>query len=153
MAVTPRLRRAGVDDAGYITGLWIRARRAAQAVIPASVHPDHAVADWIASIVIRRQETWVAEIQGRVMGMMSLADGWVDQLYVHPDWTGHGVGSAFIRLAKERCPQRLQLWTFQSNYRAQRFYTRHGFVERERTDGRHNEEQAPDIRYEWMAMV
>jgi hypothetical protein len=30
-----------------------------------------------------------------------------------------------------------------------RFYERHGFVEAERTDGRRNEERAPDIRYVW----
>jgi hypothetical protein len=39
------------------------------------------------------------------------------------------------------------VWTFASNLGAQRYYERHGFVAVERTDGRDNEERAPDIRY------
>ena len=42
----------------------------------------------------------------------------------------------------------VQLWTFQSNAGARRFYERHGFVAVQTTDG-DNEEQAPDIRYLW----
>ena len=40
-----------------------------------------------------------------------------------------------------------------SNVGAQRFYERHGFVEIDRTDGRRNEERAPDILYAWHAQV
>jgi hypothetical protein len=36
---------------------------------------------------------------------------------------------------------------FQANAGARRFYLRHGFVEAGRTDGRGNEERAPDILY------
>jgi len=43
----------------------------------------------------------------------------------------------------------LRLWTFASNAGAQRFYERHGFVETRRTDGRDNEEGAPDVLYIW----
>jgi hypothetical protein len=34
----------------------------------------------------------------------------------------------------------------------QRFYERHGFVAARRTDGRDNEERAPDILYVWGMM-
>jgi GNAT superfamily N-acetyltransferase len=56
---------------------------------------------------------------------------------------------AWIELAKRERPDGLRLWTFASNLRAQRFYERHGFVEAQRTDGRGNEERAPDILYVW----
>ncbi len=52
--------------------------------------------------------------------------------------------------AKQLRPAGLQLWTFASNVRAQRFYERHGFVVVERTDGSGNEEKAPGLRYRWM---
>ena len=45
----------------------------------------------------------------------------------------------------------LELWTFQINATAQRFYERHGFVAVDRTDGSANEEREPDIRYRWRA--
>ena len=43
----------------------------------------------------------------------------------------------------------LSLWTFQVNGAARRFYERHGFTEVERTDGSHNDEHEPDVRYVW----
>jgi ribosomal protein S18 acetylase RimI-like enzyme len=68
---------------------------------------------------------------------------------VDPDWRGRGIGDRFVRLAKERRPGGLSLWTFQVNKPAQRFYERHGFTEVDRTDGSGNEEHEPDIRYAW----
>ena len=45
-------------------------------------------------------------------------------------------------------PNGLQLRTFESNVGAQRFYERHGFTARDRTDG-DNKQGAPDILYVW----
>ena len=42
-----------------------------------------------------------------------------------------------------------QLWTFQDNARARRFYEARGFVAEEFTDGAGNEEKTPDVRYVW----
>jgi len=54
-----------------------------------------------------------------------------------------------VQLAKERLAGGIELWTFQVNEAAARFYERHGFVAAERTDGAGNEERSPDIRYTW----
>ncbi len=83
------------------------------------------------------------------IAMMVLDRDWVEQLYVDPDWTGRGIGTRLIDLAKRLRPSGLQLWAFQSNVRAHRFYERHGFLAVERTDGTANEERAPDVRYVW----
>ena len=53
-----------------------------------------------------------------------------------------------VNLAKELHPEHLDLWTFQSNTAARRFYERHGFVAIDATDGQ-NEENAPDVHYRW----
>ena len=45
--------------------------------------------------------------------------------------------------------RRLQLWTFQRNAQARRFYEARGFVVVEQTDGAGNEEKEPDARYLW----
>jgi GNAT superfamily N-acetyltransferase len=146
------VRRAVMEDAMQVAALWIRARRMAVPLIPAYVHTHEEVRKWMASHVIPQQETWVAELNHRLLGMVSLHEDWIDQLYVDPDRTGQGIGAGLMRLAKERRPRGLQLWTFESNLGARRFYERHGFVAMERTDGRHNEEGAPDIRYVWPAL-
>jgi hypothetical protein len=49
-------------------------------------------------------------------------------------------------------PTGLSLWTFQSNLGARRFYEAHGFVAQGGTTG-DNEEQAPDIHYQWRPAV
>ena len=63
--------------------------------------------------------------------------------------TGQGIGAQLLGVAKRERPAGLRLWTFASNTRAQRFYERHDFVATSRTDGRDNEERAPDILYVW----
>ena len=82
-----------------------------------------------------------------LVGFMATTPGWIEQLYLDPDWRGRGVGETFLGRAKATQP-RLQLWCFADNHAAQRFYLRHGFVEERRTAG-DNEEQLPDILYGW----
>lgn len=43
----------------------------------------------------------------------------------------------------------IRLRTFQENHGARRFYERHGFKKLEFADGSGNEEQCPDMLYEW----
>ena len=73
----------------------------------------------------------------------------VDQLYVAPGWTAQGIGSRLIGLAQSLRPNGLDLYTFQVNRDARRFYERHGFVEVASSDGSQNEELQPDVRYAW----
>ena len=73
----------------------------------------------------------------------------LDQLYLAPEWTGRGIGSRLVELAKQRRPAGLDLFTFQVNDGARRFYERHGFTAIWFGDGSENEEGQPDLRYAW----
>ena len=95
------------------------------------------------------REVWLAEAKDAVAGVMLLEDDWIEQLYVDPSWIGRGIGTKLLDVAKSCRPDGLQLWTFQSNHRAHRFYERHGFVPAQRTNGSGNQELAPDVRYVW----
>ncbi len=91
-------------------------------------------------------DVWVAEAGGGVVGFIALGrPDWIEHLYIRPDASGRGLGSRLIELAKRELGGPIQLWTFQSNLGARRFYGRHGFDEVEWTDG-DNEEGAPDVR-------
>jgi ribosomal protein S18 acetylase RimI-like enzyme len=128
----------------------LRARKSAAAsdAIPALVHSDADVGEWMEHFVTRKLELWIAEgSDDRCVGILVLDDEWIDQLYVEPQLTDRGIGGQLLSVAKRERPDGLRLWTFVSNDGAQRFYERHGFVEVERTDGSHNEEGAPDIQY------
>lgn len=82
------------------------------------------------------------------LGFLALSGETIDALYVTPEAQRLGLGAMLLRHAKARA-KRLELWTFQANTDAQRFYTREGFVEVERSDGAENDENLPDIRYVW----
>ena len=69
-------------------------------------------------------------------------------LYLLPEACGQGIGKALLDRAKGEAGP-LELWTFQANTGAQRFYLREGFVEARRTDGAENDEGLPDIFYTW----
>jgi GNAT superfamily N-acetyltransferase len=144
------IRRGTHADACPAAELWLRARNAAAGVIPQPVHSDDDVREWFASHVVSTKELWVAEDRaGTLVGLLVRDGPLLDQLYVEPALTGHGIGADLLTLAKAERPEGLRLWTFESNVRAQRFYERQGFVAARRTDGRDNEEGAPDILYVW----
>jgi GNAT superfamily N-acetyltransferase len=81
-------------------------------------------------------------------GIIAFRDGWVEQLYVLPASQGRGIGTELLEVAKHAC-ERLELWTFQRNARARRFYEARGFTRVEQSDGARNEEKEPDARYLW----
>jgi GNAT superfamily N-acetyltransferase len=85
---------------------------------------------------------------GDLAGIIAFRNDWIDQLYVVPQAQGLGVGSELLQIAT-RAFDRLQLWTFQRNVRARRFYEARGFALLEETDGAGNEEKEPDARYLW----
>ena len=148
--MTITVRRGTEGDARAAADLWLRARKAALGAIPPPAHTDEEVRAWFASRVVRDTDLWLAEDDaGAPVGVLVLDGECVDQLYVEPALTGRGIGGRLLALAKRERPGGLRLWTFASNAGAQRFYERHGFVEARRTDGRDNEERAPDILYVW----
>jgi GNAT superfamily N-acetyltransferase len=144
------LRRATAADAAATAEVFLRSFRFAyDATTVRLAHTDDDVRGWIAEVVIPGKETWVAEMDGVVVGMLALEGDFVDALYVEPSWIGRGIGHQLIELARQQRPGGLQLWTFQENAPARAFYAAHGFEAAEFTDGEGNEEHAPDVRYVW----
>jgi GNAT superfamily N-acetyltransferase len=146
------------------TGLTIRPAVAADAMVVADIylasfhatydfplaHTDDEVRAWIRDVLVAGGGTWVAvDPGGEVVGMMAIAPGELDQLYVRPDRLGEGIGRQLLDVARQWSPDGLALYTFQVNARARRFYERNGFVADWFGDGLANEEGQPDVRYVW----
>lgn len=99
-------------------------------------------------VVFAACEAWGAFEAGMLTGFIAFRPGWVEQLYVIPAAQGRGAGGALLAIAQDRHGE-LNLWTFQRNVAARRFYEKRGFVAVELTDGSRNEEKEPDVRYLW----
>ena len=141
------LRPAVADDAEVVASVHLAARR--DSPMPAGVHSDDEVRQWLSGRIAGDDEVWVAEADGAVAAYARLTPTWLDDLYVAPSHARQGLGSALLDLAKSLRPDGFCLWVFESNTPARAFYHRHGLVALERTDGAGNEEREPDARMAW----
>lgn len=144
-----RIRAATPGDADAIATIHTSARRDVMPYLP-ELHSDDETRSWIREIVLPSQAVWVATVGETAAGYIAIDGSTVEALYVSPGHQGQGIGSALLQLAQDRSDGMLDLWTFQRNAGARRFYERRGFRAVEFTDGEDNEEREPDVRYEWI---
>ncbi|MCP5283757.1 MAG: GNAT family N-acetyltransferase [Burkholderiaceae bacterium] len=117
------------------------------------VHTPEEVRGWVTEVLIPGGGVTVATRGGTVVAVLavsqSTAEGWIDQLYVKPGYTGQGLGAKLLQHAHTALRPPVRLYTFQANAGARRFYERHGYAPELFTDGSANEEGVPDVLYVW----
>ena len=91
----------------------------------------------------------LALMEDKVVGMIAYNEREISQLYIHIDYQGIGIGQTLLNKVKEQSSGRLTLYTFEVNENAQLFYEKNGFKIIGR--GHENEENLPDIQYEWIS--
>ncbi len=145
-------RSATQSDTEVVVKVYLISRKEFVPFAPIA-HSEKAVYEWMHNILIPESQVTVVERDSKIIGMMALSTtegtGWIDQLYLHPDAVGQGIGTKLIERAKAELGSPIWLYTFQENLRAIRFYERHGFKAIQYSDGSENEENCPDILYEW----
>jgi ribosomal protein S18 acetylase RimI-like enzyme len=139
-------RRAQAGDEDEIADVYVAAL-SGMTYIPE--YTDEQNRSFIRDVMLPNNEVWVAEEDGAIVGFVGLGDGRVRHLWIEPEHQNHGIGTTLLNVAKQRSPEGLDLWVFQRNVGARRFYERHGFALVEMTDGERNEEHEPDARYVW----
>lgn len=113
----------------------------------AGLHTPEEDRTFFREILFPSCQIWGAIAKG-LIGIIAFQPDKVEQLYVLPNCQGQGAGGALLAVAMSQSNQ-LDLWTFQRNSRARRFYEMKGFVAIRETDGRDNEESEPDVLYRW----
>lgn len=141
------LRRAAHADMGAVAQLHRHVRRTCLPYLPELHTPQQDLA-FFEGHVFPSSTIWLAEDHGRLIGFAVSKQDWLDHLYVDPMWHGRGVGLALLTAVREDAEE-LNLWTFQANGQARRFYENNGFRLVELTDGSGNEERTPDAHYRW----
>ena len=94
-------------------------------------------------------EMRLAECDGAVAGFVAWRPGWINHLYLLPEYQRRGLGSLLLAQARAANAE-LRLWAFQCNTGARRFYEKQGFLIEKETDGSANDERQPDILYRWV---
>ena len=104
---------------------------------------------FIANVILDKCDVTVAEDDSGIVAVLARQREEVRLLYTRPDRIGMGAGTQVIDAAKASDVDALELWCFQANARARRFYEARGFHAIRFTDGADNEERMPDVRYRW----
>lgn len=126
---------ADLDD---VLDVWYEASVIAHAFLPADFFPDERVQ--LAERWLPQAETYVAEVDGRVVGFLSIVGDEIGGLFVHPDHQGAGVGRALVDHVRSSRAT-LELDVFEENEIGRRFYAAYGF-EHVRT---HRDEQTGHV--------
>ena len=152
MSSVALFRAATRADAEAISEVYMTSRNRFLPYAPIA-HTAEDVRHWIGQQLIPHADVSVACVDNEIVGLLVLTrtemTGWIDQLYLHPRSMGQGIGTQFIEQAKTKLGSPIRLYTFQANEGARRFYERHGFKAIAYSDGAENEEQCPDVLYEW----
>lgn len=114
---TVRLRPATDADAPAISDVYLAARQLLAYAPLAHVEVD--VRQWIATTLIPGGGVWVAVAHDTIVGMLAISDDgktrWIDQLYVHPDAVGRGIGTQLVRHALAILAPPIQLYSYQNH--------------------------------------
>jgi putative acetyltransferase len=141
------LRRDTASDADAIANIYLASFRLLT-FLP-MLHTTEEYRKFTANVILNECEVTVAEDESGIVALLARQGEEIRLLYTRPDRIGMGAGTQLIDAAKATGISALELWCFQANERARRFYEARGFHAIRFTDGADNEEQMPDIRYRW----
>jgi GNAT superfamily N-acetyltransferase len=147
VAMPLQLRPAADEDAGAIAEVNFASYRLLT-FLP-MLHTIESYHWYVANVVLKQCTVTVVEDDTGIIAFLARQGEEVRQLYARLDRIGRGAGTQLIEDAKSCGVAALELWCFQANARARRFYEARGFKAIRSTDGADNEERTPDVLYRW----
>jgi putative acetyltransferase len=112
------------EDLGELLDVWYRASLIAHSFLPEEFFETER--RLIADEWLPQSETTVYELNGRVVGFLSLVGNEVGGIFVDPEYQRRGIGRALMDAARG-VRDRLELEVFEANEPARRFYEAYGF--------------------------
>jgi ribosomal protein S18 acetylase RimI-like enzyme len=138
------LRPATPDDAPAVAAIWhLGWRDGHLGNVPDELVSARTEASFLPRAIERVPATTVAEVDGEVVGFVTVIDDEVEQVYVSSAHRGRGMADALMEAAERQLAAAghpsAWLAVVAGNQRARRFYERRGW-----TDGGLFDHQAPD---------
>ncbi|ERI92389.1 acetyltransferase, GNAT family [Clostridiales bacterium oral taxon 876 str. F0540] len=125
--------------------MWRQSKE--KAIGQKEIHSFEDHVSFLNNILSKDNKIYIAIYNTKVVGMIAFNESEINQLYIHINYQGKGLGRRFLELAKSNSKGKLTLFTFEVNRKAQQFYEKNGFRIIDR--GHENEENLDDIKYEW----
>ena len=145
------IRLAEATELESATEVWVRSRWDAEPSLEERMGYTPAQnREYFVNVIALENSVWLALRGDRIVGLLAHREGYVDQLFVEPSEQRTGVGLALLEKAKRLSPERLELYTHQSNARARAFYESQGF-EATAFGTSPPPESEPDVTYVWQA--
>lgn len=140
-----RITRYNSKYAEQTVNMWRASKQ--QAIGQKEIHDFDNHVYFLNNILRKQFDIDIAIIDEEVVGMIAYNDREINQLYIHINYQGIGIGRTLLNKAKAQSSGKLTLYTFEVNKKAQLFYEKNGF--KIVGKGHENEENLPDIQYEW----
>lgn len=118
------IRQYKENDLNAVLSSWESANRIAHPFLP-KAFVDKVRAD-IPKLYIPNADTWVADVDGKTVGFISLIGNEVGAIFVDPAFHGRGLGRALMNKAHS-LHESLELEVFKENAIGRKFYDAYGF--------------------------
>jgi putative acetyltransferase len=122
--MTPSIRQYAAADLSGVLSSWENASKLAHPFLTEEFLDKERYN--IPNVYLPNADTWVAELDGKVIGFIALIGSEVGALFVEPDFHGTGVGRALMDRAQELRGD-LEVDVFQLNSIGRKFYSNYGF--------------------------
>ena len=118
------IRHMRKEELSEVVDLWLKTSIHSHSFIAKEYWLKNKVA--MKEMYLPQSETWVYELDGKIVGFYSLVDEVLAALFVLPQCHGQGIGSHLLSHV-QKLRQRLQLTVYIENSRACEFYLQRGF--------------------------
>lgn len=120
------IRRYREKDLAAVLAVWYEASLVAHGFLTAEFLQEERTK--VRDVFLPQSETWVYELDGAVVGFLSLMGHEVGGLFIRPSAQRQGIGKALMDKAASLHPV-LELDVFEKNGVGRPFYTQYGFTQ------------------------
>ncbi len=122
------IRKHTSDDTDAVVDVWRSASALAHPFLTSSFIETEA--DNVRHVYMKYAETWVTEIDGKVIGFIAMIDNEIGGLFLDPEHHGRGFGRAMVDKAVS-LKGSLNVEVFSQNAIGRKFYAAYGFCGRQ----------------------
>ncbi|MEM8672864.1 MAG: GNAT family N-acetyltransferase [Cyanobacteria bacterium P01_G01_bin.67] len=119
-----QIRQYTDDDLKAVISSWENASKVAHPFLSEDFLAQERIN--IAELYLPNAETWVADLDGKVIGFIALIGNEVGAIFLQPSYHGRGIGKALMDKAQELRGS-LEVEVFTKNSIGRKFYSNYGF--------------------------